>query len=199
MIVRWWHGSCVHPRRVTVLSEQIARLVTNDSRLLDVGCGDGRIAKMVQQIVPSLSVEGLEVLVRPDCQITSRAFDGVRIPHADRSFDFVLLVDVLHHSNEAEKLLDEARRVARRGVIVKDHLLEGRFAYSTLSLMDWVGNARFGVALPRNYWSRSRWIDAFDRLGLTVDSWRESLHLYPVPLDLVCGRSLHFLARLHTS
>jgi hypothetical protein len=62
--------------------------------------------------------------------------------------------------------------------------------------MDWVGNARHGVALPYNYWPRSKWLDAFNDLDLRLNVWKEDLGLYPWPANLVFERSLHFVARL---
>ena len=53
-------------------------------------------------------------------------------------------------------LLRETVRVARQVIVIKDHLLKGAFAYSTLRLMDWVGNARHDVALPYNYWTSAQ-------------------------------------------
>lgn len=48
-------------------------------------------------------------------------------------------------------------RVARRGVVIKDHLREGPLAGPTLRLMDWVGNRGHDVRLPYNYLSRRKW------------------------------------------
>jgi hypothetical protein len=60
--------------------------------------------------------------------------------------------------------------------------------------MDRIGNARYGVALPYNYWSRRQWQNAFEALALDVRVWKRRLQLYPVPLNWVFGRSLHFIS-----
>src|SRR5205823_13180364 len=36
------HGGYVHKRRVWILSDRFSRLIPSNSRVLDVGCGDGR-------------------------------------------------------------------------------------------------------------------------------------------------------------
>jgi hypothetical protein len=92
--------------------------------------------------------------------------------------------------------LREALRVARHGVVIKDHLVEGPLAWPTLRFMDRVGNRRHGVALPHNYWTRSQWDGAFRELGLASSAWRGRLGLYPAPASLLFERSLHFLAYL---
>ena len=93
-------------------------------------------------------------------------------------------------------LLNESRRVARQAVILKDHTRNGLFASATLRFMDRVGNARYGVALPYNYWSFAQWREAFGDIGLSVDHWESSIGLYPIPANWLFGRHLHFIARL---
>ena len=189
------HGGLVHPRRVRVLAGHIAPLFPPNARVLDVGCGDGALAAALLDLRRDLTLSGLDVKARPAARIPVTAFDGRTIPHAAASFDVTLLVDVLHHTDDPRVLLREARRVAR-AVVLKDHLLNGWLAGPTLRAMDWAGNAPHGVALPYNYWTEAQWREAFAALGLRA-TWRETdLRLYPRPLDWLCGRGLHFLARL---
>ncbi len=117
------------------------------------------------------------------------------IPFRDATFDVVMFVDVLHHSADPMRLLRDAVRVTRRTILIKDHPLNGFLAGPTLRLMDWVANARHGIALPYNYWPRQQWSDTFATLGLTVQVWKPRLGLY-WPAGWLFGRELHFIARL---
>jgi hypothetical protein len=103
---------------------------------------------------------------------------------------------VLHHSDDPTILLREAVRVARKGLVIKDHTLSGFLSGPTLRLMDRVGNGRHGVALPYNYWTHDQWFKAFETLGLKTGAWKSKLRLYPWPARWVFDRSLHFVARL---
>jgi hypothetical protein len=154
---------------------------------------------LIQQRRPDVRFRGIDVLVRPQTAIPVEAFDGKTIPAADKSYDAVMFADVLHHTTDPKLLLCEARRVARQAILLKDHLCDGWLARPQLRFMDGVGNARYGVELPYNYWRRRQWQEAFGELGLRVESWRGHLGLYPFWGDWFFGRSLHFVARLNVS
>ena len=190
------HESLVFSRRVRVLGEALAEVLPSSASVLDVGAGDGTIAHLVQGMRPDIRCEGIDVLVRPVTRIPVSQFDGSTIPFESGSFDVVMFVDVLHHTTNQVDLLKEALRVSRRGIVIKDHCRDGLLASETLRIMDWVGNARHGVALPYNYWKRKEWLETFKRLGVTPQIWLDDLALYPFPFSLAFDRKLHFLAFL---
>jgi SAM-dependent methyltransferase len=190
------HGRLVLGRRVRVLGRHAAELLPSGvGELLDCGSGDGTLAALVAQHRPEIAVVGLEVHARPVSAIPVTLFDGRSIPFADRSKDAVMLIDVLHHAEDPYALLREAARVARRAVVVKDHLTDAWLGDARLRAMDWVGNVGHGVALRYEYWSRARWRDAFDDAGLVVRQQREALGIYPSAFNWLLERNLHFMAR----
>jgi SAM-dependent methyltransferase len=188
--------SLVVPRRTAVLADILSRALFDAQTALDVGCGEGSIDLLIQTAVPGLVIRGVDVLVWPEARIPVEKFDGYQLPFDDKNFDAVMLVDVLHHADDPMVLLREAKRVARRAIIIKDHTMHGALAYLILRFMDWVGNAHHNVALPYNYWSKRRWREAFAELGLGVEQWQTTLGLYPWPASVVFERGLHFVTRL---
>jgi ubiquinone/menaquinone biosynthesis C-methylase UbiE len=190
------HGGLVHERRVRVLSRHLAELMPDGARVLDVGCGDGRIASIVPTHRPDVEVSGIDIFVRDDAQIPVREFDGLSIPFGDGEVDVVMLVDVLHHAEEPMTLLREATRVAGRAVVLKDVTPLGPLSDATLRFMDWVGNARHGVPLPYTFWTQEQWRRAFHDLGLSVAAKRRRLGLYPWPANLAFEKRMHFIVRL---
>lgn len=194
------HAALVAGRRLKILARWMAEVIPPDARTVaDVGCGDGVLMRLLAEHRPELAVHGYEVLLRPERQGDIRSFDGQRLPLEDQSVDVVMLVDVLHHTDDPRVLLAEARRVARQAIVLKDHCRNGAWARATLRFMDWVGNAHHGVRLPYNYWSRDEWRSAFHTLGLRVDRWETRLGLYPFPASMAFERQLHFVACLGTS
>ncbi len=190
------HAGYAAARRVRVLADHFAPLLPEGASLLDVGCGDGRLTHLLATRRPDLQVRGIDVSVRPGAAVAVTPFDGARIPDADDSVDAVLFVDVLHHADDPKALLAEGARVARRHVLIKDHRLDGPLAGATLRFMDRVGNARFGVALPCEYWPEPLWLETFAQLGLGIEHFTREVGLYPPPFSWIFDRGLHFVARL---
>jgi SAM-dependent methyltransferase len=190
------HNKLVSNRRVEVLAKWFGELLPPRVRVLDVGCGDGLISAVLQSKRPDISVRGIDVLPRAQTHIPVEMFDGTHFPVADASFDVVLFSDVLHHTADPTILLREASRVATRHVLIKDHYREGFAANTRLRFMDWVGNARFGVSLPYNYWTKRQWEHAWQEIGLQPEQLVTKLGLYARPADWIFGAKLHFIALL---
>jgi SAM-dependent methyltransferase len=190
------HGGLVFPRRIAVLGEVLAPLLPPGSRVLDLGCGDGLLARAIEARRPDLTIRGADVLVREGAQIPVDPIVGGVLPYGNREFEAVLIVDVLHHTSAPEAVLREALRVSTGTLVVKDHLRDPWLGAARLRIMDFVGNAHHGVALTYNYWTRARWEAAFRELGLSAEDWIEDIGLYPWPASWLFGRGLHFVARL---
>ena len=195
-LVRRVHDARVHHRRVRVLARHLSELIPANVSLLDVGSGDGLLASQVLAHRPDLKWVAVDPLARPKTHVPVQLVTGERLPFADKEFDLVLFVDVLHHTDDPMVLLREAVRVARAGVVIKDHLREGFCAGPRLRFMDWVGNAGWGVHLPYNYWDAAQWKRAREQLHLQTEEERVALDLYPWWANWLFGSSLHFIARL---
>lgn len=153
------------------LTEYVARLLPGDGplRVLDVGAGDGSMAALLARSRPHTAVCGVETFVRPLRwrEVPLAAYDGRQLPFADRAFDVVLLSNVVHHAADQPRLVAEACRVARRRVIIKDHLCEHAGDRRRLALLDVLGNRRFGASTVGDYRSMAAW----QALFATLPEW----------------------------
>jgi SAM-dependent methyltransferase len=188
------HRKVVMRRRVLQISKNISKLIPDDVvSVLDVGAGTGEMAQSIRTLRPELKISGADIYIRPKTFIPVVEYDGNKLPFNDASFDAVITVDVLHHCNDPVSVLRECARVSKKWVIIKDHIADSTYDEKILTFMDWVGNKAHGVTLPYNYLSSLEWNAAFDKAGLKKVKKVDQLDIYPMPLDIIFGGSLHCL------
>lgn len=192
------HSTTILNRRVRVLRDAICGVLPRGTRLegVDIGCGNGILGKSIQQIRPEVKMVGVDVHLWPKTVIPVTKYDGTRLPFDDKSVDFTILSDVLHHCESPRAVLKEAARISRKFIIIKDHISENAFDHATLKFMDWFGNKGYGVALPYKYFSAAEWQAIFAELGLKPEATHTKLNLYPMPFNLLFDRKLHFVSRV---
>ena len=89
--------------------------------LLDLGCGLGGYSKRLAERgfeVVAFDVAAEYVERARALGVDARHYDGERLPLEDDSVDTVFLLEVIEHLEDPARLLREARRVARRNVLV---------------------------------------------------------------------------------
>ena len=120
-------------------------------------------------------------------------YDGKTIPYEDGTFDTIIIIDVLHHTDDPNLIVAEMARVSSKYVIVKDHLKSGLISYLKLCIMDYVGNAHYHVRLPYNYQSKKQWETIFKNNNFKIVEWHEHLNLYKGLFHLLFDCDLHFI------
>jgi ubiquinone/menaquinone biosynthesis C-methylase UbiE len=197
-LMRRMHKS-VYDSRIKVLVDVIGAHLEQGDRVLDVGCGTGALGRALMdspRCPPGVHVEGLERVRRGSEAIVVHEYDGVTMPMADASVDVVMLADVIHHEEDPLRLLSEAKRVARRIVIIKDHRLGAPFAQQRISLLDWAANAPYGVPCLYRYNTLPQWAMWYEKLGMSVRQEITSMKLYPPMYNWFFGNRLQYFAVL---
>lgn len=164
--------------------------------VLDVGCGHARITKRLQERFPACRFSGVDVVVREGSSIPVVHYDGERLPFPDRSFDVVLLIDVVHHASKPRDLLKECARVARSIVLIKDHVCESWYDWVRLAWMDWFGNRSFGIPMTYEYFTRRQWEEAFEYAELRCRRFDVDIRTCPRPVDVLLDSGVQVIAVL---
>lgn len=148
-------------------------------KVLDFGCGDGWFASRVRENGLATDLVPLDVKRREQVFVEPQIYDGGKLPFADRHFDLAYTVDVLHHCDDPLMQLDELDRVTARYLLVKDHTFTTAWGRFALSVLDELGNRRFGIPSPYNYQRGWSW-----RSHLEARGWQQRSLLHPAPCHL---------------
>jgi SAM-dependent methyltransferase len=97
--------------------DKLGHAFRGDETLLDVGCGDGGVARLLRERVGEVVAIDIEPSQawRDGPGLVFRVADGERLPFEDASFDLVHSKDSLHHMAHPERALAEYTRVLRPG------------------------------------------------------------------------------------
>src|SRR5437588_6526470 len=110
----WWYRG----RRVIVRAELDHLAHSNSARVLDAGCGSGR---MLEELKDYGEVSGVEIDPDAAAVASSRGWGEVcigsleELPWEAETFDLITCLDVLEHIADDRRTLAELRRVCTRG------------------------------------------------------------------------------------
>ena len=103
--------------------EIIQRWIEPDSRVLDLGCGDGSLLANLKQTKgvkgTGLEIDGdkLQSCVERGINVIEQNLDAGLWNFQSDSFDTVLLAQTLQALSHPDQLIDEMLRVGRRGIV----------------------------------------------------------------------------------
>ena len=101
----------------------ISELIKNDTRVLDVGCGDGTLMKYLKD-EKNVDTRGLEISKKNVQNCTSKGLSVIE-GNAEKdlhqfpnlSFDYVVLSQTLQAFYNPEKVIDDLLRVANKAIV----------------------------------------------------------------------------------
>ena len=159
-----------------------------EGRGLDLGCGDGRLTRIILQAKGPRELVGIDIdPVETQLALESgvyksiHAFPSDRIPEPDASFDFVLSNSVLEHISRIHETLREVGRLLKPGgrflftvpaegfhACLRGPLLPGRSREQYLSELD-------RRLAHLRYWSKREWEEALGAAGMKIEQSSEYL------------------------
>ena len=126
---RYGYGGYKYDGRWKVVAEKLIQKynLTNDSKILDVGCGKGFLLHEIKLLLPGATVAGFD--------ISNYSIDNAKeeikeflflhkaeddYPFSDKEFDLVISLNTLHNLKifDLKKALQEIQRVAKDGYLV---------------------------------------------------------------------------------
>lgn len=124
-------------------------------RVLDLGAGEGYVGQAIQHALSDgegchidTRVQLCDVVDLNRTDLPHDTYDGAELPYCESAFDSTILYFVLHHCQDAERVLREALRVTRGRVIVVESVIEGPVQHRVLRSLDrWANRIRSAGAM----------------------------------------------------
>jgi len=100
--------------------------LTDQSSVLDVGCAKGFMLYDLQQMIPGITVAGIDVSeyainnAKPEVRRCLQVANALSLPYEDNSFDVVISITTLHNleKDDLTIALQEVERVQRNGSFI---------------------------------------------------------------------------------
>ncbi len=170
--LRNWMFARQQRRADELLDSFIAHLKPGE-RVLDIGSGEGLLADaLLRRTFDVTMVDVVDKAMLPN--VAPVIYDGETLPWPDNTFDVALLITVLHHIPQPEQTLREARRVAKRVIVMEDIFRSTPEKYFTLLADSWVNWEWIGH--PHSNRSDEGWRATFEMLGMRVTAHDEQIH-----------------------
>lgn len=180
----WWF---VGRRRVigAVLDAELPADGRDRRRILDVGCGTGTMLAELRRFGEVHGVDAEPAAVefcRSQGETSVVLSSGEQVPHPDKSFDLLTLLDVIEHVEDDQTLLGEARRVlAPHGSVL-----------ITVPAYTWMWGEQDEIAHHHRRYTRPQLLDSLARAGFRVEraSYFNTLLFCPIAAIRLARRVL---------
>ena len=139
--------------------------IDRDDKLVEIGSGPGSTLRVMREA--GYSIEGLDIRdnsYRSD--LKARIYPGDIFPYQDQEFDTALLLTMLHHTPEPDRIISEAARCAKRLIIIED-VYDNAFQAWYTKRTDSLTNLEF-IGHPHSNRSHIEWLETFEAMGLTL-------------------------------
>tara|TARA_Y100000310_G_C20596774_1_gene770919 strand:+ start:767 stop:1432 length:666 start_codon:yes stop_codon:yes gene_type:complete len=201
--------------RIKYLANKFSQIIDsscyrNEASLkcLDVGCGDMAVAELIQDRLQYTLWSCIDIHSPPDNYEFLKKwgkysqFDGNKLPFFDKTFDVLLMSDILHHAGDDNipLLLNEASRVSSY-TVVKDNFESSLYSRWILRIIDFLGNWGYGITVPNHYFTRDSFNRLTDSAGLKIISLDLHIDFYSriFPIGHVVRPNWQFIALLKSS
>jgi SAM-dependent methyltransferase len=176
----------IERRRAESILLQIEPFLKGATSVVDIGAGPCVISEVL--MASSYNIVPIDIQDNSFSDMVSPIlYNGRRIPFQDDLFDVSLLLQVLHHTANPGAVLEEARRISERIIVLEDVFTNSIGRYTTC-LADSLLNFEF-EGHPHSNKRDCEWQQLFAQLGLRL------IHMHRRRMYGVFNTVLYVLSR----
>ncbi len=128
----------------------LAPYIGGSKTLLDFGCGDLSLAKLLHKEFPKLAITGVDVVdsgIRAG-GVTFTLYNGTTLPFRNNAFDAAISYHVFHHCADPRAAFGELARVTKKVLLIVEPCYRNRIDLFFMKFADRVSNGWRGVTIP---------------------------------------------------
>ena len=170
------------------LARKVSDYLNDNSLILDFGCGNMYTARKILEFKPGCKIVGLDIVADQNLDLSDSnerlsfvESGDQRCPFDDNSFDHVLALACLHHTEYPEKYVEELKRIVKPGgsIIIAEEMYINALDKLYISGSDYLLNKmKEGIPVPLNFRSHQHYQKVFKYLDLKVLA-KSNLRLFP--------------------
>ncbi len=142
--------------------------LTSANSVLDVGCGKGFLLHDFRELIPGITVAGIDISqyavdnCMPDVKPFVKLGNAKKLPFPDKSFDLIISINTIHNLDleDCKQALREFERVSRKFKFITMDAY--RNENERISMEKWNLTAK-------TYFSTDGWKEVFKEVGYTGD------------------------------
>jgi len=167
-------------QRSIKFAEYLSKLIPENSTVLDFGCGNMYTARELVKRVKGIQVTGIDVVkdqnlddaLLQNKQLEFKLLQTKEVPFADNTFDIVVALATMHHTENPEYYLSELKRIIKPtgALILIEEMYINVIDKIYISSQDWLLNKmKTGVPVPLNFRSHKHYLQEFKKQGLNIE------------------------------
>jgi len=161
--------------RLETIFWEITPYLKEVENVIDYGCGSGLLAQMVHNMF-KIPVRGVDIRdFRPEnVSVPFTKLNGYYVPVADKTYECGVVIHVLHHDPDNEKILQELNRIVSKKLIVIETVPEAETEeeaekdWNRMLWNDVLWNRFFNhadIPCPGTYDLPKNWIERIEKYG----------------------------------
>jgi len=178
------------------IAKEFSKNKSKKLTIIDFGCGSMEVFKKIQNNIFIKEIIGLDIFSYNYKYKKLKYVQYKNLKQIENfKADIVLVVDVLHHIgvDNAFKVLKKLAKISNT-LIIKDHFEYSFFSRQLLRFVDFYANYSYGVTIPKEYFTLSKWQKTIKKSSLFEVYFDNGFQQHDGIFNVLLNKKYHFFS-----